>query len=32
VNELFRDEADAQFAYEQLTVAGMKFKARRMNA
>lgn len=32
VNELYRDHPTAQFAYEQLTVAGMKFKARRMNA
>jgi Putative transposase DNA-binding domain/Probable transposase len=32
VNELYRDEPDAQFAYEQLNVAGMKFKARRMDA
>ncbi|HEY7355847.1 MAG TPA: transposase [Ktedonobacterales bacterium] len=32
VNELYRDYPDAQFAYEQLNVAGMKFKARRMNA
>jgi hypothetical protein len=32
VNELYRDHPDAQFAYEQLNVAGMKFKARRMNA
>ncbi len=32
VNELYRDHPDAQFAYAQLNVAGMKFKARRMNA
>jgi Putative transposase DNA-binding domain/Probable transposase len=32
VNELYRDCPDAQFAYEQLNVAGMQFKARRMNA
>ena len=32
VNEVYRDHPDAQFAYEQLNVAGMKFKARRMNA
>lgn len=32
VNELYRDHPAAQFAYEQLNVAGMKFKARRMNA
>jgi len=32
VNELYRDHPDAQFAYEHLNVAGMKFKARRMNA
>ncbi len=32
VNELYRDHPEAQFAYEQLNVAGMKFKARRMNA
>lgn len=32
VNELYRDSPDAQFAYEQLNVAGMKFKARQMNA
>ena len=32
VNELYRDCPGAQFAYEQLNVAGMKFKARRMNA
>ena len=30
--ELYRDHPDAQFAYEQLNGAGMKFKARRMNA
>lgn len=32
VNELYRDHTEAQVAYEQLHVAGMKFKARRMNA
>src|SRR5262249_2781470 len=32
VNEVYRDCPDAQFAYEQLHVVGMKFKARRMNA
>jgi Putative transposase DNA-binding domain/Probable transposase len=32
VNELYRDHPDAQFAYEQLNVAGMRFKVRRMNA
>jgi transposase len=32
VNELYRDHPDAQFADEQLHVAGMKCKARRMNA
>ena len=32
VNEFYRDHPDAQVAYEQLNVAGMKFKARRMNA
>jgi hypothetical protein len=32
VNEVYRDHPDAQFAYEQLNVAGMQFKARRMNA
>src|SRR5258706_1088704 len=32
VNELYRDHPDAQFAYEHLNVAGMRFKARRMNA
>ncbi len=32
VNELYRDHPEAQFAYEQLNVAGMKFKARRMHA
>jgi hypothetical protein len=32
VNEVYRDHPDARFAYEQLKVAGMKFKARRMNA
>ena len=32
VNAVYRDHPDAQFAYEQLNVAGMKFKARRMNA
>lgn len=32
VNDLYRDHLDAQVAYEHLNVAGMKFKARRMNA
>jgi Putative transposase DNA-binding domain/Probable transposase len=32
VNELYHDHPEAQFAYEHLNVAGMKFKARRMNA
>jgi hypothetical protein len=32
VNELYRDHPEAQIAYEQLNVAGMRFKARRMNA
>ena len=32
VNEVYRDYPDAQFAYEHLNVAGMRFKARRMNA
>ena len=32
VNELYRDHPDAQFAYEHLNVAGIRFKARRMNA
>jgi len=32
VNELYRDYPDAPFAYEHLHVAGMRFKARRMNA
>jgi hypothetical protein len=32
VNQLYADHPDAQFAYEHLNVAGMKFKARRMNA
>src|SRR5262249_27273993 len=32
VNQLYADHPDAQFAYEHLHVAGMKFKARRMNA
>ncbi len=32
VNDLYREHPDAQLAYEQLNVAGMKFKARRMNA
>ena len=32
VNEVYRDHPEAQFAYEQLSVAGMKFKAWRMNA
>src|SRR5260221_4856549 len=32
VNAVSREHPDAQFAYEQLNVAGMKFKARRMTA
>src|SRR5262249_51780843 len=32
VNEVYRDHPAAQFAYEQLHVASMRFKARRMNA
>jgi transposase len=32
VNEVYRDHPDAQFAYAHLHVAGMRFKARRMNA
>jgi hypothetical protein len=32
VNELYREHPDVQFAYEQLSVASMLFKARRMNA
>lgn len=32
VNQMYREHPDAQIAYEQLNVAGMKFKARRMNA
>jgi hypothetical protein len=32
VNEVYRDHPDAQIAYEHLNVAGMRFKARRMNA
>jgi transposase len=32
VNDLYREYPEAQFAYEHLHVAGMKFKARRMNA
>lgn len=32
VNELYRDHPDAQFAYEHLNDARMKFKARWMNA
>jgi hypothetical protein len=32
VNEVYRDHPGAQFAYEQLNVASMRFKARRMNA
>lgn len=32
VNQFYADHPDAQVAYEQLHVAGMKFKARRMNA
>jgi putative transposase len=32
VNQLYADYPEAQFAYEQLNVASMRFKARRMNA
>ena len=32
VNQLYADHPDAQFAYERLSVASMRFKARRMNA
>src|SRR5713226_1906145 len=32
VNQCFTEHPDAQFAYEQLSVASMKFKARAMNA
>jgi hypothetical protein len=32
VNEVYQDHPDTQVAYEQLNVAGMTFKARRMNA
>jgi hypothetical protein len=32
VNELYHDYPQAQYAYERLNVAGMRFKARRMNA
>jgi hypothetical protein len=32
VNELYREHPDSQIAFEQLTVATMRFKARRMNA
>jgi transposase len=32
VNELYRDHPDCQIAFEQLNVATMRFKARRMNA
>lgn len=32
VNECFAEHPDAQFAYEQLSVSTMKFKARAMNA
>jgi hypothetical protein len=32
VNELYRDHPDAPVAYEHLNGAGMRFKARRMNA
>ncbi len=32
VNELYRDHAGSQIAFEQLNVATMRFKARRMNA
>jgi len=31
VNELYADHPEAQIAYEHLNIAGMKFKARRMN-
>jgi transposase len=32
VNELYADHPEAQIAFEHLNIAGMKFKARRMNA
>jgi hypothetical protein len=32
VNELYREHADCQIAFERLNVATMRFKARRMNA
>jgi hypothetical protein len=32
VNELYRDHAGSQIAFERLNVAAMRFKARRMNA
>jgi transposase len=32
VNELYREHPDVQLAFEHLNVAGMRFKARRMNA
>ena len=32
VNQMYQEYPDAQFVYEQLNVAGMRFKARRMNA
>jgi transposase len=32
VNQLYAEHPDAQFAYERLNVASMRFKARRMNA
>jgi hypothetical protein len=32
INEVYCDHPEAQFAYEQLNMAGMRFKARRMNA
>jgi hypothetical protein len=32
VNELYREHPDTQIAFEQLSVATMRFKARRMNA
>ena len=32
VNQLYADHPGAQFAYERLSVASMRFKARRMNA
>jgi hypothetical protein len=32
VNELYRDHVGSQIAFEQLQIAGMRFKARRMSA